>query len=146
MPGRAVRRRPAAEARDVPGYPGLLCVHNAAEPHHLVAKALFKRHRNKLTTSYVLAELVTLAFVRGMARSPTLTFVLKLIESRTVTVVWVDQPLHLAAMELLGQRADKSYSLCDAVSFVLMKQRNRVEALTTDHHFEQEGFHRLLQG
>jgi predicted nucleic acid-binding protein len=123
---------------------GLLCVHNAAEPQHLTAKALFKRHRSKVTTSYVLAELITLAFVRGMARGPTLTFARKLIESRTVTVVWVDQTLHLAAMELLRQRADKSYSLCDAVSFVLMKQRNRVEALTTDHHFEQEGFQRLL--
>ena len=37
------------------------------------------------------------------------------------------------------------YSLCDAVSFVLMKQRGLREALTTDHHFEQEGFTRLLK-
>ncbi|MEH2285259.1 MAG: hypothetical protein V7K90_28760 [Nostoc sp.] len=41
-------------------------------------------------------------------------------------------------------RQDKSYSLCDAVSFVLMRQRGVTEALTTDHHFEQEGFRRLL--
>jgi len=43
------------------------------------------------------------------------------------------------------QRLDKTYSLCDAVSFVLMRQYGYTEALTTDHHFEQEGFHRLLQ-
>ena len=124
---------------------GLLCVHNAAEPQHLSAKTHFKRHRNKITTSYVLAELITLAFVRGMARGPTLRFVRKLIESRTVSVTWVDKRLHLAAMELLGQREDKGYSLCDAVSFLLMKERNITDALTTDHHFEQEGFQRLLR-
>lgn len=35
--------------------------------------------------------------------------------------------------------------LCDAVSFVLMRMYGETEALTTDHHFEQEGFVRLLE-
>jgi len=35
-------------------------------------------------------------------------------------------------------RQDKTYSLCDAVSFVLMRERGIHEALTTDKHFEQE--------
>jgi predicted nucleic acid-binding protein len=47
-------------------------------------------------------------------------------------------------MALLVARPDKAYSLCDAVSFVLMRRRGLVEALTTDRHFEQEGFRRLL--
>jgi uncharacterized protein len=53
--------------------------------------------------------------------------------------------MHRAALELLMLRQDKTYSLCDAVSFVLMGQRKVSEALTTDRHFEQEGFLRLLQ-
>jgi predicted nucleic acid-binding protein len=61
-----------------------------------------------------------------------------------VEVVWVEESLHRAAMALLRERPDKSYSLCDAVSFVLMRGRFIGEALTTDHHFEQEGFVRLL--
>lgn len=48
-------------------------------------------------------------------------------------------------MQLLQNRQDKTYSLCDAVSFVLMRQRGISESLTTDRHFEQEGFVRLLQ-
>jgi predicted nucleic acid-binding protein len=47
-------------------------------------------------------------------------------------------------MELLEKRADKEYSLWDAVSFVLMRERQLAEALTTDRHFEQEGLIRLL--
>jgi predicted nucleic acid-binding protein len=52
--------------------------------------------------------------------------------------------LQRAAMDLLLARQDKTYSLCDAVSFVLVRQRYLTEALTTDHHFEQEGFQQLL--
>jgi uncharacterized protein len=52
--------------------------------------------------------------------------------------------LHQEAMDLLLARQDKTYSLCDAVSFVLMRRRGIGDALTTDRHFEQEGFVRLL--
>jgi len=48
-------------------------------------------------------------------------------------------------MDLLHNRLDKSYSLCDAVSFILMRERQINKALTTDKHFAQEGFIRLLQ-
>lgn len=36
-------------------------------------------------------------------------------------------------------------TLCDAVSFLIMRERQFREALTTDRHFEQEGFIRLLR-
>lgn len=53
--------------------------------------------------------------------------------------------MHTTAFALLQDRLDKTYSLCDAVSFVLMNERGITEALTTDRHFEQEGFVRLLK-
>lgn len=37
-----------------------------------------------------------------------------------------------------------TYSLCDAASFALMRRLGINEALTTDRHFEQEGFVRLV--
>lgn len=35
--------------------------------------------------------------------------------------------------------------LVDCASFVVMQQRRITQALTTDHHFEQAGFVRLLK-
>ena len=96
------------------------------------------------THAYVLAELVPLAKVRGLPRKLALDFLSTLVESREVEVVWANRALHEQAHQLLLARLDKGYLLCDAVSFVLMRRRGEREALTTDHHFEQEGFIRLL--
>jgi len=52
---------------------------------------------------------------------------------------------HRSAMDFLHARPDKRYSLCDAASFLLMREHGITDALTTDRHFDQEGFARLLQ-
>ena len=57
---------------------------------------------------------------------------------------WVDESLFRSGLALVQARLDKSYSLCDAVSFMIMRRCGITEALTTDHHFDQEGFQRLL--
>jgi len=98
----------------------------------------------RLTHSYVLAEFVALYQARGLNRIRALAFAADLLDNPHVEVVWVDETLHRSALALLQARLDKAYSLCDAVSFVLMRERSIIEALTTDRHFEQEGFVRLL--
>lgn len=124
---------------------GLFCYHHADELRSDEAQILFEASGGKLTHSYVLAELVALSSARGLPQPKTLAFVKSLLGHPEVEVVWVGAGLNEEAMDLLDARLDKDYSLCDAVSFVLMKQRGLREALTTDHHFEQEGFTRLLK-
>jgi uncharacterized protein len=99
----------------------------------------------RLTHNYVLAELVALAVVRRTPREPVLNFLADLLGDLAIEVVFVDRNLHSAAVDLLRHRPDKLLSLCDAVSFVLMSERGIRDALTTDHHFEQAGFVRLLR-
>ena len=94
----------------------------------------------------MLAEFVPLCQSRGYIRGDALAFLADLTDSPVVEVIWVDEALHREAVNLLEARMDKEWSLCDAVSFVLMRQRGLTEALTTDHHFEQAGLRRLLHG
>lgn len=125
---------------------GLLCYLHQNEPQHQEAVQLLNNaSQRSLTHSYVLAELVALALIRRFPRPAVLAFVMDLLDNPDVETVWVDEQLHRQAMRLLNDRQDKTYSLCDAVSFVLMRQRGMTESLTTDRHFEQEGFVRLLQ-
>lgn len=123
---------------------GLLCLHHSAEPFHTAACALYKAARTRLTHGYVLAEFAALAHARRIPRPAALTFLVDLLDNPDIETVWVDEPLHRDAVALLQARPDKTYSLCDAVSFILMRRRHTNEALTTDRHFEQEGFLRLL--
>ena len=55
------------------------------------------------------------------------------------------QELLDAALELYKARYDKSWSLVDCSSFVIMGRLNIQEALTSDHHFEQAGFSALMK-
>jgi predicted nucleic acid-binding protein len=123
---------------------GLFCFHHRDEPRSDDAQTYFEAAGPKLTHSYVLAEFVALAMARGLPRHDTLLFLVDLLAHPEVEVVWVAQTLYQEAIRFLKTRLDKSYSLCDAVSFLLMRQRGLQEALTTDRHFEQEGFRRLL--
>jgi predicted nucleic acid-binding protein len=124
---------------------GLLCHFDAADVHHHEASALFRSARERLTHSYVLAEFVPLCQTRGHNRVGALAFAAKLLDNRLIKIVWVDERLHRTALSLLQARLDKTYSLCDAVSFLLMRQYGISDALTTDRRFEQEGFSRLLR-
>ena len=123
---------------------GLLCCADTADSRNLSAREFVEAAPILVTHSYVLAEFLPLCQSRGLDRARILRFAFDLIEDTDVEVVWVDATLHHAAMTLLWQRLDKDYSLCDAVSFLLMRELGLAEALTTDRHFEQEGFVRLL--
>lgn len=124
---------------------GLLCLFHAAERQHHDAVTFFDAAPIKITTNYVLAEFVALAHARRLPRRPTLEFVAALQESPELTVIYVHEALHQAALQFLQQRLDKNWSLYDAVSMVLQRQYGIGETLTTDHHFEQAGFVRLLE-
>jgi uncharacterized protein len=123
---------------------GLLCYVHKSERQHQQAVQILDASSQNLTHSYVLSEFIALALVRRFSRQATLTFVSDLLDHPDIEVVWIDKALHCEAIRLLIERPDKNYSLCDAVSFVLMRQHGINKSLTTDHHFEQEGFQRLL--
>jgi predicted nucleic acid-binding protein len=124
---------------------GVLALVSLHEPFHAAAAANFVAAQRCLIHNYVLAELVPLARERGVPVIRMLDALANLLSGKGIACVWVDRAMHERAVALLRKRPDKDYSLCDAVSFLVMQQHGETEALTTDHHFEQEGFVRLLK-
>lgn len=123
---------------------GFFCLLDRGDRRHRRAETFYDATERRLTHSYVLAEMIPLCRSRGLNRNETLAYVSDLIDNEDVEIVWVDQSLHRSALAFLQSRPDKDYSLCDAVSFLLMRERGISEALTTDRHFAQEGFRCLL--
>ncbi|MFO0899676.1 MAG: PIN domain-containing protein [Pirellulales bacterium] len=123
---------------------GLLCFIDEADSRHREAQRLMAAARLSVTHSLVLAELIPLSRRRRLRPGRALSLVSDIVTLQVVETVWVTQDIFRAGLRLLNARADKHYSLCDAVSFLVMRERGLTEAFTTDHHFDQEGFQRLL--
>src|SRR4051812_41158761 len=123
---------------------GLLAILDAREPFH--NHAVFEYHRAtiRLTHGYVLAELVALGNARKLPAGKVIEFVTSLIANPDVGMIWPDESLTANGIALLLARQGRGYSLCDAVSFVLMRERRIAKALSTDIHFSDEGFQRVL--
>ena len=59
-------------------------------------------------------------------------------------LISLNSQLFDAAWKLFEERSDKDWGIVDCLSFVVMTQFDLTEALTTDRHFEQAGFRKLL--
>ncbi|RME37192.1 MAG: VapC toxin family PIN domain ribonuclease [Thermoflexia bacterium] len=123
---------------------------DASQPYHSLATAIYRAARQEgrkvITTNYVVAEPVALMISPLRIPRPTvIAFVESLRASPYVEVVHADRLTDEQVWELFKSRPDKEWSWVDCASFVVMRQRGILEALTTDRHFEQAGFVRLLK-
>lgn len=121
-----------------------------SESQHQQATRWFEQARQQrqqmVTTNYVLLELVALLTSPLRVPRPRLfDYVDGVKAAPYLRLVHIDEAIDAAAWALLKSREDKSWSLVDATSFIVMQQLGLQEALTTDHHFEQAGFVRLLK-
>ncbi len=122
----------------------------ATESYHSLATEWFsqaiREGREMVTTNYVLTELVALLNSPLRIPRPQLFQYVDAVKTASyVTVVHIDGAMDAAAWFLLKSRSDKSWSLVDATSFLVMRQLGILESLTSDRHFEQAGFIRLLK-
>jgi uncharacterized protein len=62
---------------------------------------------------------------------------------QAVRIIPASSELLQSGYDLYRLREDKSWSLTDCTSFVVMKELGVRDALTTDHHFEQAGLRRV---
>jgi len=114
------------------------------DEHHEAAVAASRLPWERLiTTEFVLLELGA-AFSKPDDRSDFL-LIDRMVRTRNdVVLITATSELLQRGRDLFAARPDKAWSLTDCVSFVVMQEQKLTEALTTDHHFPQAGFHALL--
>lgn len=93
-------------------------------------------------TSYVFDEVVTFFNSRNR-HAKAVEVGSRLISSPSVQLVHVDEALFYEAWQYFKQHADKSYSLTDCISFVVMGRLGIRTALAFDRHFVQAEFEKL---
>jgi hypothetical protein len=120
---------------------------NKRDALHVPAKQmmdLLKQQRMPLvTTEFVLLEVAD-AFCNPPIRSLTVSYINLLRTFQSLEILPVSSASMNEGWTLYAQRIDKAWSLTDCISFVVMNQRQITQAFTSDHHFEQAGFIKLL--
>jgi predicted nucleic acid-binding protein len=99
-----------------------------------------------VTTEMIFAELLN-AFSRHgeRLRKAAVSLIDAVLKDPMVEVVPQTTQLFGDALILYRQRLDQAWSHTDCASFCIMRERNILEALAYDRHFEQSGFVALLR-
>ena len=109
------------------------------EPHKLAVKVLgemFRLRTRFVTTLPVLCE-TQAHFCRKQKKRGEI--IQDFDNNPLVHIEDVSEADRQKAFELLYRHADKSYSLCDAISFIVMRRLDVKHVLCFDHHFRQFG-------
>lgn len=121
-------------------------VNTRDELHNRAEQTMAELRRRKValvTTEFVLLEvgnaLCTLAW-RGKA--------IRLIDGlrslSNLRIIPADTSLLADGWQLYRNRSDKEWSLTDCISIAVMQKEDLDQVFTSDHHFEQAGFVKLL--
>ncbi|MBL7133567.1 MAG: type II toxin-antitoxin system VapC family toxin [Phycisphaerae bacterium] len=118
---------------------------NSRDDHHTLASRYMSKMPGRIwTTDSVLTELGN-CLARSAQRVVFVPFVRDLLQDPRMQVVRATTELFDAGLELYHDRPDKTWSLTDCISFVVMDQQGLTDALTVDRHFEQAGFSLVLK-
>jgi uncharacterized protein len=109
----------------------------------LLASEIQRNNIQLVTTHAVLLE-IGAALSKLPLRADAARLMQSLINDAGVQIVPSDDALLRQALAIFEQRMDKEWSLCDCTSFAVMQQLGIIQALSTDHHFDQAGFMALL--
>ncbi len=122
----------------------LLALLNSHDEFHQHASAIADQIDVKLiTTEAVLTEIGN-ALAKSQWRELAVDTLNDLRDDEDVEILSISSELFSKALKFYSSRMDKEWGLTDCISFVVMKDRKLIDALTTDHHFEQAGFKALL--
>lgn len=123
---------------------------DCTQPFHSQTVKIYRDARQNsykiITSNYIISELVALLdSPLHIPRLKLINIISSIKESSYVDTIYINEKMDQDAWTLLKERPDKKWSLVDCSSFVIMKYYNISFALTSDHHFEQAGFVRLLK-
>jgi predicted nucleic acid-binding protein len=120
-----------------------IAVSDAGDKYHPAARAAYQRllgeRRAFLTTNLVIAE-TYIIIRRSGGHAQAMRLLGSLRSSPRLEKVWSDASLENQAEAILEKHSDQDFSFTDAVSIVVMQERDIEEAFTFDSHFAAMGF------
>lgn len=122
----------------------LIAVIDTSDKYHDIAVECYK-NLVELKWSIITTEAILVELGNGLSklkwREIAHKWITSIKGSKTIfRVIPITTELLNKAISIYGERLDKEWGLTDCISFIVMKDLNLTNALTTDHHFEQAGY------
>ena len=120
---------------------GFVALQVTQDASHALAREVFRQAEGEgwrlVTTNVVVIETYALLLSRTRAgRSAAIAF-LDALDRSSMQIERIQVSDEKEAVALLRAHADKTYSLCDALSFVVMERLGIGEAVAYDRHFRE---------
>jgi uncharacterized protein len=124
-----------------------LALVNTRDELHSRAKQTMAELRDSnctlVTTEFVLLEVAN-ALSAASWRSKAIKLINGLRLQPKLQIIQADTAILAHGWRLYSERLDKEWSLTDCISMVVMEKDQIEKAFTSDRHFEQAGFVKLL--
>ena len=125
-----------------------IAITNPKDQWHKIAKRATQELGDVLivTTDEILMEFLT-SFSKGgiSLRMKAVEITQKIMDNPNICVIPQTRDSFLSGIERYRERKDKAYSLQDCVAMNVMESRMIDRVLTSDRHFQQEGFTILME-
>ena len=120
-----------------------LALANTRDQHHGAAVTIYPSIRQRwgllVTTNLVVAE-AYISIRRRVNHAAAVQFLARIHAAPNLVLVRSTEALEINAEATLRRYADQDFSYADAVSFVVMHERNISHSFTFDNHFATAGF------
>ena len=121
---------------------------NRSDQLHEQAKTVMNQLRAEksklVTTEFIFIEVAN-ALSKPPLRNRVVDYINGLRRLKNVQIIPASAELLYAGWLLYSNRLDKEWSLTDCISFEIMRREKIIRAFTSDRHFEQVGFVKLMR-
>jgi predicted nucleic acid-binding protein len=114
------------------------------DAYHAQAIELSRNISGKIVTAQAVLLETANTFARPDWREKAIALINHIVARDDIEVVPFSDAIWERSWKLFMARPDKAWSLTDCISFDVMQSQRITEALTSDAHFRQAGFHTLL--
>jgi predicted nucleic acid-binding protein len=122
-----------------------IALRDKREQNHAIAKSLASEMLEAKTT-FVITVMIFAETHAYFSRELVLRerIIRDFWENPVIQIVPISHQDQSEAIAILRQHKDKRYSLCDAISFAIIRRLQLIQALSFDSHFDQFGEFNVL--
>jgi predicted nucleic acid-binding protein len=122
----------------------IVAINNSQDQWHAAAKRVVSQTRNAAEVYVTEAVLIESANFLSMTNREKIVGFIGSCQTSSNTYVISSPDLFSLGLRLYTARPDKTWSLTDCISFVVMQRESITLAATSDHHFVQAGFRAMM--